>query len=56
VTGQTAPFLWRSFYNRVRCSQTAPITVQVLIIEELRHLHEGILARYGLRPPEFTAW
>lgn len=30
--------------------------VQALIIEELRRLHEGVLARYGLRPSEFTAW
>ena len=27
--------------------------VQALIIEELRRLHEGVLARYGLRPSEF---
>ena len=30
--------------------------VQALIIEELRRLHEGVLARYGLRPSEFVAW
>ena len=30
--------------------------VQALVIEELRRLHEGVLARYGLRPSEFTAW
>jgi hypothetical protein len=30
--------------------------VQALILEELRRLHEGILARYGLRPSEFAAW
>lgn len=30
--------------------------VQPLIVEELRRLHEGVLARYGLRPSEFTAW
>ena len=30
--------------------------VQALIVEELRRLHEGILARYGLRPAQFTAW
>jgi hypothetical protein len=27
-----------------------------LIIEELRRLHEGVLARYGLRPAEFQRW
>ncbi len=30
--------------------------VQALIVEELRRLHEGVLARYGLRPSELTAW
>lgn len=30
--------------------------VQALIIEELRRLHEGVLARYGLRPSEFASW
>lgn len=27
-----------------------------LIIEELRRLHEGVLARYRLRPAEFQHW
>lgn len=31
-------------------------TVQSLIVEELRRLHEGVLARYGLRSSEFNAW
>ncbi len=30
--------------------------VKALIIEELRRLHEGVLARYGLRPSELAAW
>ena len=30
--------------------------VQALIVEELRRLHEGVLARYGLRPSEYTIW
>lgn len=30
--------------------------VQALIVQELRRLHEGVLARYGLRPSEYTAW
>ena len=30
--------------------------LQALVIEELRRLHEGVLARYGLRPSEFAAW
>ena len=31
-------------------------SVQALIVEELRRLHEGVLARYGLRPSEFASW
>lgn len=31
-------------------------SVQALVIEELRRLHEGVLARYGLRPSEFHTW
>ncbi len=30
--------------------------VRALVIEELRRLHEGVLARYGLRPSEFSEW
>lgn len=30
--------------------------VQALVIEELRRLHEGVLARYGLRPSQYQAW
>ncbi|QJE00730.1 Fic family protein [Massilia forsythiae] len=30
--------------------------VQALVVEELRRLHDGVLARYGLRPPYYTAW
>ncbi len=30
--------------------------VQSLIIEELRRLHEGVLARYGVRASEFETW
>ena len=30
--------------------------VQTLTVEELRRLHAGVLARYGLRPSEYTAW
>lgn len=32
------------------------VDVQALLIEELRRLHEGVLARYGLRPAEYVAW
>ena len=31
-------------------------SVQSLIVEELKRLHEGVLARYGLRPSEYAAW
>lgn len=30
--------------------------IKSLIIEELRRLHEGVLARYNLRPSEFERW
>ncbi len=30
--------------------------LQALIVEELRRMHEGVLARYGLRPSEFSTW
>lgn len=30
--------------------------VQAVIVEELRRLHEGVLARYGLRPSDYAAW
>jgi fido (protein-threonine AMPylation protein) len=30
--------------------------VQALVLQELRRLHEGVLARYGLRPSELAAW
>jgi Fic family protein len=30
--------------------------VEALVIEELRRLHEGVLARHGLRPSEFVQW
>jgi Fic family protein len=30
--------------------------VNAIVIEELSRLHEGVLARYGLRPSEFRSW
>lgn len=30
--------------------------VQALVVEELRRLHEGVLARYRLKPSQFSAW
>lgn len=31
-------------------------SIEALVIGELRRLHEGVLARYGLRLSEFTTW
>ena len=39
-----------------RVPEDEQASVQALIIEELRRLHEGVLARYGLRPSEYIAW
>ena len=33
-----------------------PAAVQSLIVEELSRLHEGVLARYGLRPSKLAVW
>lgn len=30
--------------------------IKALVVDELRRLHEGVLARYGLRPSEFSEW
>ncbi len=37
-------------------SESEHKAVKALIIEELRRLHEGVLARYGLRPSEYQRW
>ena len=43
-----------------RISATVPLpdrqNVEALIVDELRRLHEGVLARYGLRPSQLTQW
>ena len=44
----------RAVAERVSADEQAG--VQALMIEELRRLHEGVLARYGLRPSEYIAW
>jgi hypothetical protein len=31
-------------------------TVRAMVIEELRRVHEGTVARYGLRQSEFLRW
>ena len=37
-------------------SESGQSSVQAPVVEELRRLHEGVLARYGPRPSEHTAW
>ena len=39
-----------------RVPEAAQADVQALTVEALRMLHEGVLARYGLRPTEYTTW
>jgi fido (protein-threonine AMPylation protein) len=39
-----------------RVPEQVRANVQTLVIEELRRLHEGVLARYGLRPSDYAAW
>ncbi len=40
--------------KNVGVADRAPL--QALILDEVQRLHEGVLARYGLRPSEFSAW
>lgn len=39
-----------------KASESERAAVTALIVEELRRLHEGVLARYGLRPAEYQKW
>ena len=32
------------------------VDVHALLVQELQRLHEGVLARYGLRPSELVTW
>jgi Fic family protein len=41
---------------RKRVPAQEQASVQALIVEELQRLHEGVLARYGLRPSEYASW
>ena len=36
--------------------ETERQALRALILDELRRLHEGVLARYGLRPSQLKAW
>jgi fido (protein-threonine AMPylation protein) len=47
-------FIQRTVSERVPEGEQAG--VRGLIVDELRRLHEGVLARYGLRPSELAAW
>ena len=37
-------------------SESEQEAITALIIQELRRLHEGVLARYGLRPSDYQKW
>jgi Fic family protein len=39
-----------------RIPKEEQLKLQAQIIEELRRMHEGVLARYGVRPSEFAKW
>ncbi|MEO5797192.1 MAG: hypothetical protein ABIP34_20375 [Rhodoferax sp.] len=43
----------RAFADRCPLGAEA---VEVPVVNGLRRVHEGVLARYGLRPSEFVAW
>ena len=49
-----------SYGFRKRVAETVDIhnqkNIQALIIEELRRLHEGVLARYYLRISDYQRW
>ena len=54
---------WRGdadFTTAIALAQAAPgpdrENVRALVMQELRRLHEGVLARYGLRPAELERW
>ena len=44
----------REFARRVPAADRE--MVRALVAEQLERLHEGVLARYGLRPSEFAGW
>jgi len=35
---------------------TERLALCALILDELCHLHDGVLARYGLRPSQLKVW
>lgn len=41
---------------RAKVPQAQQSAVQATLVEELRRLHEGVLARYGLRPSDLVRW
>ena len=40
----------------VRVPPAEQASVTEIVVQELRRLHEGVLARYGLRPSQLAAW
>jgi hypothetical protein len=50
--GQPAP----GSRQPVLAPQADRADVHALLVQELQRLHEGVLARYGLRPSELAAW
>eukprot|EP01036_Dinobryon_divergens_P043372 gene43372-57725_t len=48
--GRAPTWLWRN------SSRLGWMSLWALLVDELRRLHESILARYGLRPSEYLAW
>lgn len=49
-----APALLREFEQQVPAAERE--LLRAMIADEIERLHEGVLARYGLRPSEFAAW
>ena len=56
ISPQQDPFILIQRAVKTEVPSTEQNDLQALIIEELKRLHEGVLARYGLRPSEFLAW
>lgn len=56
TTPQQAPLAYIEQAVAAQVPTAEQHDVQALLIQELRRLHEGVLARYGLRPSEYNAW
>lgn len=51
---ESIQFIEQAVASQVSDSEQKAVTA--LIVEELRRLHEGVLARYGLRPSDYKNW